>query len=146
MSSENGPYRYISAPFRGGANPKKTGGFKCNHRTYGQIALIFGVYVNFIWKWLLLYFNRPQTVELDTLTYLDFLTIFDLLKSNVPVIPHPDGVNFITKRQRGEMVARLFWIASNGREIFYLLLCSYPCRVALAWNLGEVKGVRHTRP
>lgn len=82
---------------------------------------------------LLDYFNRPAGDEFENLTYLDFYEKY-IVHSKCPttknVKVHRLQNKFVTKRQRGVNVARLFWVAPNRGEQFYLrmLLALYPCR------------------
>ncbi|KAE8739271.1 hypothetical protein FOCC_FOCC015231 [Frankliniella occidentalis] len=85
---------------------------------------------------LIQYFTRPNTPEFDNLTYLDFHEKYNLLtkeptNSRNPVIPHPNGTHFIRKRSKEDSkVCRMFWVAPNRGELFYLrvLLTHLPCR------------------
>lgn len=92
---------------------------------------------------LITYFNRPVGDEFDRLTYLDFYEKY-IIHSKRPStknaqILETSNHKFITKRQRGELVARLFWVAPNRGEQFYLriLVKSFPCRSYTdLFNLG----------
>ncbi|XP_045507712.1 uncharacterized protein LOC123703676 [Colias croceus] len=92
---------------------------------------------------LVTYFNRPLGEEFDSLTYLDFYERY-IVHSSPPSTKNTTIYNmtngkFLTKRQRGEIVTRLFWVAPNRGEQFYLrlLLASHPCRSYRdLYNLG----------
>lgn len=92
---------------------------------------------------LITYFNRPAVEEFESLTYIDFYERY-IVHPQRPSTVNTDifettNNKFITKRQRGKLVARLFWVAPNRGEQFYLriLLKTYPCRsYAQLKNLG----------
>ncbi|XP_054274704.1 uncharacterized protein LOC128994295 [Macrosteles quadrilineatus] len=82
---------------------------------------------------LLLYFNRPLHPIFDNLTYQSFFEQF-IVHSKRPrsaeVYDHPDGKHYITPRQRGTKICRLFWVSPNRSEQYFLrlLLMMLPCR------------------
>ncbi|XP_045783649.1 uncharacterized protein LOC123879800 [Maniola jurtina] len=84
--------------------------------------------------YLITYFNRPAGLNFDNLTYQDFYEKYIIHATrprtkNVEILETSNN-RFVTQRQRGELVARLFFVAPNRGEQFYLrlLLASYPCR------------------
>ncbi|XP_028175843.1 uncharacterized protein LOC114364057 [Ostrinia furnacalis] len=83
---------------------------------------------------LITYFKRPLGEQFDNLTYLDFYERY-IVHSRRPTTRNVEifelsNNKFLTRRQRGELVSRLFWVAPNRGELFYLrlLLASQPCR------------------
>ncbi|XP_034839966.2 uncharacterized protein [Maniola hyperantus] len=83
---------------------------------------------------LITYFNRPAGINFDELTYQDFYEKYIVHATrprtkNVEILETTNN-RFVTQRQRGELVARLFFVAPNRGEQFYLrlLLASHPCR------------------
>jgi Cdc6-like AAA superfamily ATPase len=84
---------------------------------------------------LLTYFARPPGEKFDRMTYIDFHENFldhasrPKNMQGVEILQLSNG-RFITPRQRGHAVARMFWVAPNRGEQFYLrvLLSAYPCR------------------
>ncbi|XP_054259511.1 uncharacterized protein LOC128984236 [Macrosteles quadrilineatus] len=82
---------------------------------------------------LLIYFNRPLEPVFDSLTYQSFFEQF-LVHSKRPrgaeIYEHPDGKHYITRRQRGTKICRLYWVSPNRSELYFLrlLLMVVPCR------------------
>ncbi|KAJ1519104.1 hypothetical protein ONE63_011345 [Megalurothrips usitatus] len=84
---------------------------------------------------LLLYFNGPQNRVFDALAYQDFHEQYVIHTKRprdttpVPVFDHPDGKQFLTPRQRGERVTRMFWVSPNlgGQYFLRVLLANVPC-------------------
>ncbi|KAI5708509.1 hypothetical protein M8J77_024181 [Diaphorina citri] len=84
---------------------------------------------------LIIYFQRPSDSILDDVTYPSFYENY-MIHASRPRNPsgtlfeHPDGVHFITPRQRGEKVCRLIWVSPNRGEQYFLriLLLVIPCR------------------
>jgi hypothetical protein len=82
---------------------------------------------------LIVYFDRPHHEAFDEVTYQSFYERF-MVHTKRPrsagVYEHPDGKHFVTPRQRGAKVCRLFWVSPNRGEQYYLriLLMSTPCR------------------
>lgn len=69
---------------------------------------------------LLLYMNRPYEEVFNNHNYQDFLENF-IFHTKQPqrsllFYEHPDGRHFITNRERGECVTRLFWVSPNRGE------------------------------
>ncbi|XP_054280075.1 uncharacterized protein LOC128998104 [Macrosteles quadrilineatus] len=82
---------------------------------------------------LTIYFNRPRISLFDDVTYQGFYETFVVhvkRPKTAEIYEHPDGVHFITARQRGEKVCRLFWVSPSRTEQYYLriLLMTVPCR------------------
>ncbi|XP_046389348.1 uncharacterized protein LOC124158205 [Ischnura elegans] len=82
---------------------------------------------------LMIYFNRPRDAIFDDLTYQSFYEKY-IVHTRSPggdnFYALPDGVHYVTARQRGVKVCRLFWISPNRGEQYYLriLLMTTPCR------------------
>ncbi|XP_054280942.1 uncharacterized protein LOC128998711 [Macrosteles quadrilineatus] len=82
---------------------------------------------------LTIYFDRPRISLFDDVTYQCFYETFIVhvkRPKTAEVYEHPNGVHFITARQRGEKVCRLFWVSPSRSEQYYLriLLMTVPCR------------------
>ncbi|KAE8742020.1 hypothetical protein FOCC_FOCC012436 [Frankliniella occidentalis] len=85
---------------------------------------------------LMLYMDRPQGAVFDNITYQSFYENYIVHSSRPrrspgkPIYDHPDGKHFITPRERGECITRMFWISPNRGELYYLrlLLTTFPCR------------------
>ncbi|XP_054287572.1 uncharacterized protein LOC129003305 [Macrosteles quadrilineatus] len=82
---------------------------------------------------LTIYFDRPRISLFDDLTYQGFYETFVVhvkRPKTAEIYEHPDGVHFITARQRGEKVCRLFWVSPSRTEQYYLriLLMTVSCR------------------
>lgn len=91
---------------------------------------------------LLQYFNRPLDPIFDNLTYQEFHEQYIIhtkrpaASCRVPVYEcpvHPDRPDvrrWVTERQRGECVTRIFWVSPNRGELYYLrvLLQTLPGR------------------
>lgn len=84
------------------------------------------------------YFKRPRIAELENVTYQDFHERYIVhakrprSTARVPVW-ECTGVpvtHYVTRRQIGERICRMFWVAPNQGEQFYLriLLGNFPCR------------------
>ncbi|XP_054281411.1 uncharacterized protein LOC128999079 [Macrosteles quadrilineatus] len=84
---------------------------------------------------LITYFDRPLDPIFDDITYQSFYEKFVVqtrrpTNTQATVYNHPNGTHFITPRQRGEKVCRLFWVSPNRTEQYYLrlILMVLPCR------------------
>ncbi|KAJ1519223.1 hypothetical protein ONE63_011170 [Megalurothrips usitatus] len=82
------------------------------------------------------YFNRPAAEVFDNVKYADFYENYRVhTKKPVRAREHDvwesvSGGRFVTRRQRGECVVRLFWVSPHRGELYYLrlLLSNFPCR------------------
>lgn len=77
-----------------------------------------------------LYFDRPKTSEFENLTYLDFYEHYNIEVKSSPqtIFKYSDEKHFLTKRVRGECVARMHWLSPTLGEVYYLrlLLSKFP--------------------
>ncbi|KAE8738589.1 hypothetical protein FOCC_FOCC015928 [Frankliniella occidentalis] len=85
---------------------------------------------------LLLYLNRPDDPVFENLTYQQFYENY-IIHTSRPnrnpgkrVYDHASGKHYLTPRELGECVCRLYWVSPNRGELYYLrlLLSSFPCR------------------
>ncbi|KAE8738376.1 hypothetical protein FOCC_FOCC016145, partial [Frankliniella occidentalis] len=84
---------------------------------------------------LMLYFNRPEDSVFDGVTYREFYENYIMhtrrpASGRVQVYEYADGRHFVTPRQRGQLVSRLFWVSPKMGEQYYLrmLLMRFACR------------------
>lgn len=75
---------------------------------------------------LLFYMNRPQAEVLDNLSYQNFHENFIIhtrwpkIRPEQPVYDYSEGRHYITNKDGGECVFRLFWISPNRGDLYDL--------------------------